>query len=197
MALYTVHLPQWKKDEVEETKRYASEYDLVGLVDLYGIPGSQMQDMRRNLRGKAVLKMTRNTLIRNAFSELGGDIAPINNYLDGQSALIYTNESPFKLFRMLAETMTKMLAKPGDIAPEDIVISKGPTGFPAGPIVGELQQVGIAAAIEKGKVVIRTTKTFIKAGEVINKKQADTNVRWNCQSLESCMGLCPCNGGEP
>jgi len=189
MVLYTVHLPQWKRDEVEETRRYAGEYDLVGLVDLHGIPGSQMQDMRRNLRGKAVLKMTRNTLIRNAFSELGGEIESINNYLDGQSALIYTNENPFKLFKMLGETMTKMLAKPGDIAPEDIVISKGPTGFPAGPIVGELQQVGIQAAIEKGKVVIRTTKTFLKAGEVIDKKQADILSKLDIKSIDVGLNL--------
>jgi len=189
MALYTSHLPQWKRDEVEETKRYAGEYDLVGLVDLHGIPGTQMQDMRRNLRGKAVLKMTRNTLIRNAFSELGGEIESINNYLDGQSALIYTNESPFKLFKMLGETMTKMLAKPGDTAPEDIVISKGPTGFPAGPIVGELQQVGIPAAIEKGKVVIRTTKTFLKAGDVINKKQADILSKLDIKSIDVGLNL--------
>ncbi len=189
MALYTSHLPQWKLDEVEETRRYADEYDLVGLVDLHGIPGSQMQDMRRNLRGKAVLKMTRNTLIRHAFSEQGGEIESINNYLDGQSALIYTNENPFKLFKMLRETMTKMLAKPGDIAPEDIVVSKGPTGFPAGPIVGELQQVGIPAAIEKGKVVIRTTKTFIKAGEVINKKQADILSKLDIKSIDVGLNL--------
>ncbi len=189
MALYTTHLPQWKKDEVDEAKRYAGEYDLVGLVDLYGIPASQMQDMRRNLRGKAVLKKIRNTLIRNAFSELGGEIKGIKDYLDGQSALIYTNEDPFKLYKMLSESMTKMLAKPGDIAPEDVVISKGPTGFPAGPIVGELQQVGIAAAIEKGKVVIRTTKTFIKAGEVINKKQAAVLSKLDIKSIDVGLNL--------
>ena len=33
MALYTHHLPQWKRDEVEEIKRRAGEYTLLSLVD--------------------------------------------------------------------------------------------------------------------------------------------------------------------
>ncbi len=49
---------------------------------------------------------------------------------------------------MLEKTKTKMAARPGETAPEDIVVSKGPTGFRPGPIVGELQQAGIPAAIE-------------------------------------------------
>ena len=33
MALYTAHLPQWKKDEITTIKRLTSEYKLVGLVE--------------------------------------------------------------------------------------------------------------------------------------------------------------------
>ena len=68
MAIYSHHLPQWKRDEVEEIKKLSEEYRLTGLVDLHGIPASQLQQMRRNLRGSAVLKMTRNTLIEHAFN---------------------------------------------------------------------------------------------------------------------------------
>jgi large subunit ribosomal protein L10 len=65
-----------------------------------------------------------------------------------------------------------MAAKPGEIAPEDIVVEKGPTSFKPGPIVGELQQAGIPAAIQGGKVVIRDTKKVVRDGEVINAKMA-------------------------
>jgi large subunit ribosomal protein L10 len=77
MALYTHHLPAWKKDEVEDIKKNAKAYKLIGLVDMYGIPAQQVQQIRRNLRGKAVIKMTRNTLIRHAFDEIGGDVKKI------------------------------------------------------------------------------------------------------------------------
>lgn len=173
MALYTTHLPKWKRDEIAEIKRLSAEYKLTGLVDMYGIPAKQVQDIRRNLKGKAELKMTRNTLILHAFDEIGGKMEELGERIDGHSALIFTNENPFKLYSMLEKTKTKMIARPGEIAPMDIVIEKGPTSFKPGPIVGELQQAGIPAAIVAGKVTIKETKTVVSEGQEINKKLAD------------------------
>jgi large subunit ribosomal protein L10 len=173
MALYTHHLPKWKRDEVEKIKEWAKEYAVISLVDVHGIPAAQLQGIRRDLRGKAVLRMTRNTLISNAFTELGGDYGSLERFIEGQSALIFTNENPFSLFRTLERTKTKMAAKPGEVAPQDIVVPKGPTNFKPGPVVGELQQAGIPAVIEAGKVKIRDTKVVVKKGDVISKKVAD------------------------
>ena len=184
MALYTAHLPQWKIDEISNIKKLASEFKLVGLVDMYGIPARQVQDIRRNLRGKAELIMTRNTLIEHAFGEIEGSISELPSRLSGHSALIFTNVNPFKLYNMLEKTKTKMAARPGETAPEDIVVSKGPTGFRPGPIVGELQQAGIPAAIEAGKVTIRETKTVVKAGQEINKKLADALVKLDIKPMD-------------
>ena len=142
MAVYTHHLPAWKKDEVEEIRKHAKEYTLIGLVDMYGIPAQQVQQIRRNLRGKAVIKVTRNTLIEHALGEIGGDAKGLTKFISGHSAVIFSNDNPFKLYKQLEKTKTKMAAKAGETAPEDIVIEKGPTSFKPGPIVGELQQAG-------------------------------------------------------
>ena len=184
MALYTHHLPAWKKDEVAEIKKNAKEYKLIGLVDIYGIPAQQVQQIRRNLRGKAVIKVTRNTLIKHAFEEIGGDVKNLAKYISGHSAIIFTNDNPFKLFKQLEKTKTKMAAKAGEKAPEDIVIPGGPTSFKPGPIVGELQQAGIPAAIEGGKVKIRETKTVVKKGGVINAKLAAILVKLDVKPMD-------------
>jgi len=184
MALYTTHLPQWKKDEITEIRHLISTYKLVGLVDMYGIPAKQVQDIRRNLRGKAELKMTRNTLIEHTLDEECGGVKDLSGHLSGHSALIFTNENPFKLFSVLEKTKTKMAARPGERAPEDITVQKGPTSFRPGPIVGELQQAGIPAAIEAGKVTIRETKTIVKAGEEISKKLADALVKLDIKPMD-------------
>ncbi|HQG31564.1 MAG TPA: 50S ribosomal protein L10 [Deltaproteobacteria bacterium] len=173
MALYTHHLPAWKRKEIEEIKADIGKYALTGLVDMYGIPASQLQQIRRNLKGSAKLRMTRNTLIEHAFHETGGDVKVLVDFISGHSAIIFTNENPFRLFKKLEKTKTKMAAKPGEKAPEDIIVEKGPTSFRPGPIVGELQQAGIPAAIEAGKVKIRETKTVVRKGEVISAKLAD------------------------
>jgi len=172
MALYTHHLPQWKRDEVEEIKRRAREYTLLSLVDVRGIPAAQLQAIRRDLRATAHVMMTRNTLITQAIREIGGDLSALEPHVAGQTALVFTNSNPFRLFKILEATKTKMAAKPGEIAPVDIVVEKGPTSFKPGPIVGELQQAGVPAAIEAGKVKIRETKTVVRKGQVISKKVA-------------------------
>ena len=189
MALYTHHLPAWKKDEIAEIKKNAKEYKLIGLVDMYGIPAQQVQQIRRNLRGKAVIKVTRNTLIEHAFNEIGGDLKNLSKYISGHSAIIFTNDNPFKLYKQLEKTKTKMAAKAGETAPEDIVIEKGPTSFKPGPIVGELQQVGIPAAIEGGKVKIRETKTVVKKGAVISAKLAEVLVKLDIKPMDVGLAL--------
>ena len=189
MALYTRHLPAWKKDEIDEIKKNAGKYTLIGLVDMYGIPAAQVQQIRRNLRGKAVIRVTRNTLIEHALGEIGGKVTGLSKFVSGHSAMIFTNDNPFKLFRQLEKTKTKMAAKAGETAPEDIVVEKGPTSFKPGPIVGELQQAGIPAAIEGGKVKIRETKTIVKKGAVISKKIADVMIKLDIKPMDVGLAL--------
>jgi large subunit ribosomal protein L10 len=189
MALYTRHLPAWKKDEIEEIKKNAGKYTLVGLVDMYGIPAAQVQQIRRNLRGKAVIRVTRNTLIAHALGEIGGKMTGLSKYVSGHSAMIFTNDNPFKLFRQLEKTKTKMAAKAGETAPQDIVVEKGPTSFKPGPIVGELQQAGIPAAIEGGKVKIRETRTIVKKGTVISPKVADVMIKLDIKPMDVGLAL--------
>jgi large subunit ribosomal protein L10 len=184
MALYTHHLPQWKRDEVEMIKKWAKEYAVISLVDVHGIPAAQLQGIRKDLHGKAVLRMTRNTLMEHAFAELGGDYASLEKFIEGQSALIFTNDNPFSLYRNLEKTKTKMAAKPGEIAPEDIVVSRGPTSFKPGPIVGELQQAGIPAVIEAGRVKIKDTKVVVKKGNAIPKKVADALLKLDIKPMD-------------
>ena len=173
MAIYTAHLPAWKREEVEEIKELSNTHDLIGLVDIYGIPAKQFQQIRRNLHGSAVVKVARNTLVAHAFNELGGQFVDLNNKVSEHSALIFASGNPFKLFKSLEQTKTKRAAKAGEIAPEDIVVNEGPTSFKPGPIVGELNSAGIPAAIDGGKVKIKQTKTVVKAGEAVSAKQAD------------------------
>ncbi len=78
----------------------------------------------------------------------------IDIFVPHQIALLSSTESPFKIFQMLMESRTQAPAKGGETATSKIVVEKGPTAFPAGPVVGDFQKAGFPAAIEKGKVVM-------------------------------------------
>jgi large subunit ribosomal protein L10 len=181
---YSVHRPAWKDSEVEEIKDNITGYTVFAVVSIQGIPARQFQKIRAELKGVAKLKVARNTLIDLALKEISVDAAELFKSVDGQTALVFTNENPFKLFQLLEKSKTPAPAKGGDIAHQDIVIEKGSTKFRPGPIVGELQNAGIPAAIEKGKVIIRENKVIVKKGEKISPKIADVLQRLEINPME-------------
>ncbi len=184
---HSIHIPKWKTDEIEDIKKLIISYSSVGVVGVHGIPSNQLQLMRKNLRGMADVRMCRNNLIYRALDGSSDNIKPVKKYVVDQTALLFTNENPFKLYKILEKGKTAAPIKPGGIAPKDIVVQKGPTSFPPGPIVGELQGVGIPAGIEGGKVVIRETKTVAKTGDVVNAKLASILSRLAIHPVE--LGL--------
>ncbi len=167
------HVAEWKKKEVSELTTMITESDVVGVVGIHGIAARQIQQMRANLRDKAVLKVVKNKLLKIAIDETELDnIEQLSQFIDGQIALIICKENPFKLFQILESTKTKAPAKGGEISPMDITVEKGETAFKPGPIIAELQRAGFPASIEKGKVVFRKSQTIVKKGEIIPENVA-------------------------
>ena len=156
---------QWKLKEVEELKKLISSHQVVGIVGIRGIPAPQMQEMRARLRGKAILRVSKNSLIERA---LENGTSKLKEFIEGETGIIVSNMNPFKLYKEIEKMRMKAPAKGGEIAPEDIVVKKGDTPFKPGPIVGELQKAGIPAAIREGKVVIEKDVVLVKKGERIS-----------------------------
>jgi len=179
------HVAEWKKDEVASLKKLIESHEVVGMANLSDIPAPQLQKMRRTLKDSATLKMSRKTLMSLALNSCDKEnIATLEEHMDGQPALIFTNMNPFKLYKILEGSKTAAPAKAGSIAPEDIVVPKGDTSFKPGPILGELQKIGIAAKIEKGKIVITSDKKIVAAGETIPKDVASILTRLDIFPLE-------------
>ena len=165
----------WKTNEVKQLVDIITSKPVIGLVRINDIPAPQIQQMRRKLRGKAIFRISKNRLFRIAFEEAVSQRPNINGMiekLDGQMALIATDSNPFKLYQEMEATKMRTPAKGGEKAPEDISVTAGDTPFKPGPVVGELQRVGIPAAIESGKVVIKQDKLLVKKGEVISTDTA-------------------------
>lgn len=162
------HVAAWKKDLVGELVQEMLNNPVVAVVDVHGIGGQQIQSMRAGLRGTANLKMTKNNLILLALdkaAETKPELAGLKDSVYGQCAVVATAINPFKLFTKLESTKTAAAAKPGELAPYDIVVPKGPTPFGPGPIIGDLQKLGLPAKIEGGKIVINKDTTLVKEGE--------------------------------
>ena len=164
------HVASWKKEEVAEIKRLLVDNPVLAVVSIGGIPSPSMQKIRRGLRGKASVRSGKNNLLQLAIDEAEKErpgVKQLEPLMEGQTALVGTTLNPFQLYKQFTASRTKAAAKAGQKAPFDIKVSKGETPFKPGPIVGELQKAGIPAAIDSGKVVIKSEKVVAKEGEAI------------------------------
>jgi len=164
------HIAEWKHGEVKELTDIITNNKVIGIVEIGGIPAPQMQHMRKNLYGTATIRSAKNSLILRAFDNAEKQIKGISGLKEliiGQTAIIATDLNSFKLFSQIKSTRTMAPARGGETATQDIEIKAGETPFKPGPIVGELQKAGIPAAIQEGKVVIKTDKVIVPKGEKI------------------------------
>ncbi|NPA74870.1 MAG: 50S ribosomal protein L10 [Euryarchaeota archaeon] len=167
------HVAPWKIQFVEKIVELINKYPVIGIVNINNIPAAQMQKMRASLRDKSVFIVGKNRLIKLAIEKSNKEnIKDLAKYIDGQTGIIFTDMNAFKLAKMLDASKTKAPAKGGEIAPEDIVVHEGETPFKPGPIIGDLQKVGLPAAIQKGKIIIRKDTVIVKKGEVISRDVA-------------------------
>ena len=170
---HTAHIPEWKVKDVEELIEMISKSRVVGVVGVREIPADNLQQMRGSLRGNVEIRMVRNTIARRALEASAPEIRPLADFIEDQTALLFSNDNPFKLNSLLVKGKQPMPIKAGARAPKDIVIEAGVTSFSPGPMVGKLQAAGIPAAIKSGKVVINQKITLAKEGEVVSAKTAD------------------------
>ncbi|MBR9675738.1 50S ribosomal protein L10 [Candidatus Woesearchaeota archaeon] len=184
------HVSKKKKDTVKDYEDLIDEYPIVGAVNMAGLPAAQLQNMREQLRDKVVLKVGKRRLIKIALdASKKKEITKLEPYLEGQPALLFTKGNPFELFSILKKNKSSAPAKPGQIAPKNIVIPAGPTPFAPGPVIGELGGIGVKAGIEGGKVAIKQDAVVVKAGEEINAQVAGILSRLNIHPMKVGLDL--------
>ena len=158
----------WKKDTVSDLTDMLKKGGTIAVIDIHGVPADAMLGMRAGLRSTMSIQVAKKRLMKLAWEAAGNDFADLEALYSSavQPALVQTDMNSFEVFSELKKTEAGRAAKPGDVAPYDIVVEKMDTGMPPGPIVGELNSVGIPAKIMKGSVQIQKKVTILNEGEV-------------------------------
>ncbi|KXB02252.1 hypothetical protein AKJ45_01555 [candidate division MSBL1 archaeon SCGC-AAA261F19] len=175
---------KWKRELVDNLLKKFEEYPVIGVLDISGVPASQFQQMRALLRDRADIKVGRNELLRIVIekaSEEENELKELADYIKGQSALVFTRLNPFRLWKLLKENRTSAPAKPGMKAPEDIVVPAGETDFTPGPVLGELQRLGINARIQGESIVIVEDSKIVEEGDSISEMAASILSRFGIE----------------
>ena len=179
---------QEKIGEVEEIADLVRKHKVIGIASLQKVRAAQLQAFKKNLAGTVYMRVFKNTLMRRAVENCKErpELSKLMEYLTGPNVYLLTDLNPFNLVLMLEKGKVKTTAKSGDIAAFDVVVPAGNTGQPPGPIISQLNAVGLPTRIESGSVWVNKDTLVVKKGEVISERLA---------SILSKLGIKPVEAG--
>ena len=179
-----------KLTEVEAIKELLKEYKSIGIASLQKVRASQLQELKKNLTGKVYMKVMKNTLIKLAIENMDqAEIKQLEQFLEGSNVYLFTNINPFKLALLLEKGRVKTTAKSGDTAAMDVVIPSGNTGQPPGPIISQLNSVGLPTRIESGSVWVSKDTLVVRKGEEINERLASVLSKLGIKAVEAGLSM--------
>lgn len=165
---------QKKADYMERVRSLFREYRRVFLVNVDNVASSQMQQVRGALRGKAIVLMGKNTMVRKAMRELVEEIPEVESlisYICGNIGLVFTNDDMRTIRDLLISNRVKAAAKVGLIAQGDISIPAGSTGMDPNK-TSFFQALGIATKVVKGAIEIINNQVVVKAGQKVGPSES-------------------------
>jgi len=151
------------------------DYRKILIVLCDNIGSAHMQRIRKSLRGKAILLMGKNTMMRKAIRlhlNENPDWEGILPYITGNIGLVFTNAGDLQSIRDIClESKVPAAAKAGIKAPADVIVPKGVTTLEPTK-TSFLQALNIASKINKGTIEILQDVNLIKKGDKVGSSEA-------------------------
>jgi large subunit ribosomal protein LP0 len=150
-------------------EKLLQEYKNIIIVGVDNVGSLQMQKVRVALRGKGVLLMGKNTLMRMIIREqmvanpkLEALLPAIRNNI----GLVFTNGDMSAVRTLIMAEKVPAAARSGTFAPTDVMVPPGPTGLDPGQ-TGFFQALRIPTKIVKGAIEIISEVPLIRKGEKV------------------------------
>jgi len=164
----------WKANYFTRLVQLMDEYPKCFIVGADNVGSKQMQQIRIGLRGTAVVLMGKNTMMRKAIKghvENNPALEKILPYIRGNVGFVFTNADLVEVRDKLLENKVRAPAKPGALAPLDVIIPAQNTGL--GPEkTSFFQALAIATKISKGTIEIISDVHILKEGERVGASEA-------------------------
>jgi len=168
--------PSKKENAVKDLEALFQKYPIFAIADLKGLKASQLQILKKKFKDDLEIHVAKNTLVKRAMEKLAKKYVrakEITKYLSGPNAYVFSNKNPFSLYLMFEKNKVESAASPGDVAPNDIVVSAGNTGLQPGPILSKFGAAKIPTKIQDGSVWIAKDTVAVKKGDAISADTAD------------------------
>jgi len=168
------NITEKKKNYVNQFISYTEQYNKVIVVGVKNVGSKQMADVRIALRGKAVLVMGKNTMMRKAISLLKDQnpkIQALKPYVKGTIGLLFTNADLHEIRKVIESHRVAAPAKQGQISPVTVVIPAHNTGLEPTK-TSFFQALNIPTKITKSTVEILSDVVLLKPGDKVGNSEA-------------------------
>jgi len=188
-------IPQWKMDEVEHLVGLFKEYSNVAVIEVAKLNDRQIQEMRKILRGKATIRMSKKSLQLRAIDNYRQESKKENlvefaDRIPGQAAFCFTNLNIFELKKIFNQSEWMVPAKPDEITPVDIWVRAGDTGLPTGQVISELNMtLRLPTSLQNDTIWIREDTQTHHAGDFVDVKQAAVLKKLGINPIESLIKI--------
>ncbi len=144
------------------------------VVNVDNVGSNQMHQIRVTLRGKGVVIMGKNTMVRRALRSILGEHPQFERLLPhvrGNIGFVFTNDDLKEIREIITANKVAAPARAGALAPKDVSIPAGNTGMEPGK-TSFFQALGIPTKIARGTIEIVSDVQVVVAGTRVGPSEA-------------------------
>jgi len=164
----------WKANYFVKLVQLFDEYPKCFLVEADNVGSKQMQQIRMSLRGRAVVLMGKNTMMRKAMRghlENNPALERLLPFIRGNVGFVFTKEELTDVRDLILLNKVQAPARAGALAPLDVKVPAQNTGL--GPEkTSFFQALNIPTKITKGTIEIIQDVNLIKEGDRVGMSEA-------------------------
>jgi len=147
-------------------KELVAQYPSIFVVNVDNVGSNQMHQIRVALRGKGVVVMGKNTMVRRALRTILTEFPQFERLLPhvkGNIGFVFTKEDLKDIREIITANKVAAPARAGAMAPRDVTIPAGNTGMEPGK-TSFFQALGIPTKIARGTIEIVSDVQVVTAG---------------------------------
>ncbi|KAF8543488.1 ribosomal protein L10-domain-containing protein [Trichophaea hybrida] len=180
-----------KQEYFNKLKGLLEDYKSIFIVSVDNVSSQQMHEIRKALRGRGVVLMGKNTMVRRAVRILMADFPEYERllpHIKGNVGFVFTNDDLKVIRDVILDNKVAAPARAGAIAPADVYIPAGNTGMEPGK-TAFFQALGVPTKIARGTIEITTDLKLVDAGGKVGPSEATLLNMLNISPFTYGMGI--------
>ncbi|KAL0061045.1 ribosomal protein P0 (A0) (L10E) [Marasmius tenuissimus] len=158
----------------QKLKELLNKFPSIFIVNVDNVGSNQMHQIRVALRGKGVVLMGKNTMVRRALRSILAEYPQFERLLPhvkGNIGFVFTSGDLKEIRDLITANKVAAPARAGAFAPKDVIVPAGNTGMEPGK-TSFFQALGVPTKIARGTIEIVSDVQVVTAGTRVGTSEA-------------------------